>query len=229
MPRRPSQLELRLRTWGGPRKGAGRKPNGPQPGLPHGPRPEHRPYLPLHVTWRLRPHVWNLRAERCFQPLRRAFARGCDRFGFRLVHFTVQGNHIHIVAEAEDRRALSRGLKGLGVRAAKALNRVMGRKGRVLADRYYARPLTTPLAVRIGLVYVFRNAAKHAAQYGAPLPVGWPDPCSSAAWFDGWREPEGFAALRARAGPPCVAQARSWLLTAGWRRHGLIAAHELHG
>jgi hypothetical protein len=170
-----------------------------------------------------------MRAERCHGLLRRAFARGCDRFGFRLIHFTVQGNHIHMVVEAEDRRALSRGLQGLGIRAAKALNRVMGRKGAVLADRYHARLLTTPMAVRIGLLYVFRNAAKHAAEYGAPLPVGWPDPCSSAAWFDGWREPHAFAALRAHAGPPCVARACSWLLTRGWRRHGLIAAHELRG
>jgi hypothetical protein len=170
-----------------------------------------------------------MRAERCFQPLRRAFARGSDRFGFRLAHFTVQGNHIHLVAEAEDRQALARGLKGLGVRAARALNRVMGRKGQVIGDRYHARPLTTPMAVRIGLLYVFRNAAKHASEYGAPLPVGWPDPCSSAAWFDGWKDPGAFAALRARAGPPCVTRARSWLLDVGWRRHGLIAAHELRG
>jgi REP element-mobilizing transposase RayT len=225
----PRQLELTLRTWGGKRARAGRRPKGAQAGMPHATRPAHKPYNPLHVTWRVLPHVWNLRAHRCMQPLRRAFSKGCDRFGFRLIHFTVQGNHIHLLAEAEDARALARGLKGLGVRAAKALNRVMGRKGAVLADRYHARPIKTPLATRIGLLYVFRNAAKHAAEYGAPLPVGWPDPCSSAAWFDGWRDPPVFAALRARAGPPCVARARSWLLTAGWRRHGLIAAAELRG
>jgi REP element-mobilizing transposase RayT len=77
----------------------------------------------------LRPEVWNLRTHRCFRALRRALERGCARFGFRLIHFSVQGNYIHFVVEAPDQLALTRAVKGLEVRMARALNRVMHRKG----------------------------------------------------------------------------------------------------
>jgi putative transposase len=93
---------------------------------------------------RLREEVWNLRTHRCFRALRRAFARGCARFGFRLVHFSVQGNHVHMIVEAPDAESLGRAMKGLEVRMARALNRLMDRRGPVFADRYHARLITSP-------------------------------------------------------------------------------------
>jgi REP element-mobilizing transposase RayT len=218
------QEEFRFRSWGGPRKHAGRKPTGTRIGAMHRARPDHKPRFPVLANWTLLPHVWNLRAGRCFRVLRRAFGAGCDRGdAFRLVHFSVQGNHIHLLVEAQDKHALANGLRALGIRAARALNAVMGRRGRVLA-RYHARALETPREARDALVYVFHNQKKHALQYGKPLPRGYVDPCTSAAWFDGWKE--GVVLRRAEGTAP-VAAPRTWLMTAGWRRHGLISVDDM--
>jgi putative transposase len=113
------------------------------------------------VPLRRRRGVWNLRTRRCFSALERAFLAGGDRFGLRLIHYSVQGNHIHLLVEAAGKEALSRGMHGLGIRIARALNRVMRRKGVVLADHYHARILRTPTEVRRVRAYLRDNARKH--------------------------------------------------------------------
>jgi REP element-mobilizing transposase RayT len=84
---------------------------------------------------RVRRGLPSLRAHALFGRVRRALAQGRERFGFRLVHFSVQRDHLHLLVEAGDRRALSRGVQGLSVRIARAANGELGRKGRVFADR----------------------------------------------------------------------------------------------
>src|SRR4051812_26557076 len=96
----------------------------------------------------MRGHVWNLRSKRCFKRIEEAFWAACDRFGMRITHFTVQGNHIHLVVEADDQKCLSRGMQGLGIRIAKKLNKLMQRSGPVLGDRYFAHVLRTPSQIR---------------------------------------------------------------------------------
>jgi REP element-mobilizing transposase RayT len=239
-PGRRRRLALEFRSWGGRRRGAGRKPAGKRAGVSHLHREGPNPRRPVHVTLRLRADVWNLRSGRMFRALYNAFVGGKARFGFRLVHYSVQGNHVHIVAEAPDRRALSRGVQGLCVRIARRLNRVMGRRGKVFADRFHSRVLESPLEVRRVLSYVLGNAQRHAVRNGRRFIPGWVDPYSSAVWFDGWRGTHGvpmayvaFADPRAaplgprdpRAGPGAeceVATARGLMLRRGWRRHGLL-------
>jgi hypothetical protein len=135
-----------------------------------------------------------------------------DRFGFRLVHFSVQSNHLHLIAEARDRHALALGMQGLGVRIAKALNKLWSRRGSVFSDRYHARILRTPREVRNALCYVLNNARRHG------LALAGLDPFSSARWFDGWSGSEG---PRVGEYGPIVA-ARTWLARVGWQRHGRI-------
>jgi putative transposase len=173
--RKPKQLELRPRTWGGRREGAGR-PRRATSGVPHLTRPEHKQRFPLHVTWRIRREVGNLRTDKRFRRIQRAFRYGGDRFGLRLVEFSVQSNHVHLIVEAKDKRALSRGLQGLAIRVAKGVNRASNRRGRVLADRYHARALRTPTEVRHAIHYVLRNLQHHTHE--DPLYV---DPFSSMA------------------------------------------------
>jgi hypothetical protein len=132
-----------------------------------------------------------------------------------LVHFAVLSNHVHLIAEAEDGAALERGMRTLGVRLARRLNRSWRRSGRVLADRYHARALRTPREVRAALVYVLANARHHGARYS-----GYPEG-TSGPWFDGWR---GMAALALAHAP--VRAAETWLLCVGWRRWGLIRLDE---
>src|SRR5262245_54946013 len=169
MARRARQTGFVFRTWGGWRKGAGRKRKDgrPGPGMPHTTRPALARRFPVHVTWRMRRGVWNLRTRRCFSALGQALVAGGDRFGFRLVHYAVLRDHIHLLVEAQDERALSRGMKGLGVRVARALNRVMQCCGNVVQDRYHARILRTPTEVRHARNYLRTNARHHYGLVGA--------------------------------------------------------------
>jgi len=166
-----------------------------------------------------------LRVRPALRILWRCMAAGRDRFGFRLVQFSIQGNHVHLIAEAPDRRALARGMQGLAVRFAKNLNKGWGRAGTVFADRYHDRVLRTPREVRMALCYVLNNALHHG-QVFVREGVAVPDPCSSAPWFDGWL---GLLAPRAPPGLAPVVAARTWLVTIGWRRHGRIAVDEVPG
>lgn len=191
-----TQQELPFRQWGGRRPGAGRKRKSTLPKVAHRTRPRFRRGT-LHVTNRLRPEIWNVRSQRCFRALRRAFAGGCERFGFRLVHFSVQRNHVHAIVEAPDANSLGRAMKGLAVRMARALNKVIGRCGPVFADRYYARLLRSLREVSHAVEYVLENWRKHLAD-APPRALARFDPCCSASWYE--------------HAPPLVAPAEYWLL-----------------
>jgi hypothetical protein len=221
----PRQLDLPLpASWGGRRRGAGRKPKGERALVPHRPRASRSHREPLHVTMKLRRGLPRLRVRAAVAVLWACMARGRDLFGFRLCEFSIQGDHLHLIAEAADRRALARGVQGLAVRCARKLNRLWGRKGTVFADRYHDHVLRTPREVRNALCYVLNNARHHSAERRCGVsPPAAPDPFSSARWFDGYRPPPPTPPPFARC--PTVA-ARTWLLTTGWRRHGAIGLDE---
>ena len=214
---RPLQLSLPAPpAWGGARRGAGRKcAPGRRPGVPHRVRPWHVQAHPVHATLRAVRAIRCLRAGRVFPFVRRAIA-AASHADFRVVQYSVQDDPQQLIVEADDRRSLSRGLRGLAIRVARATNRALGRRGAVWADRYHARPLTTPRAVRHALVYVLMNFRKH---HGGARGL---DPCSSGQWFDGWRQAVAAKVL----GLSSVARARTWLASVGWRRHGLIGIDE---
>jgi len=229
--RRSKQLPRTLpapRRWGGRRAGAGRK-RGPKPRLRHTQREPFGRALPAHVTLRLRGDLPSLRETRVVREIERTFAAGCERRDFRLVHYSLQGNHAHLIVEARDREALGRGMMAIGARLARAVNRIANRSGRVLADRYHLRLLPTPKEVRNALRYVLLNSRRHAA---VALKVVRLDPASSARWFDGWKRGAAVTADAPSAAShelPVVARARTWLLAVGWRRHGLIDPADVPG
>jgi len=214
MIRAPIQLELRPRTWGGRRVGAGRKPSGRKVGVPHRTRPAHHARHPLHATLRAGRGLPSLRTDAVFPAVQRALAEG-SRGDFRVLQFSVQRDHVHLIVEAVDVRTLSRGLQGLAIRIAKRVNRVLGRHGRVWGDRFHARALRTPREVRNALVYVLQNWRKHV-----PGARGV-DERSSGTWFEGWRTP-----IRRIAGRRPIVSPRTWLAAVGWRRLGLIHPDE---
>ena len=201
--------------------------------MPHGRREHFGTPLPAHVTLRMRADVPSLRSVPIVHEIERTFSRGCARKGFRLVHYSLQTNHAHLVVEARDRDALGRGMKAIGARLARAVNRVAGRSGPVLADRYHLRLLPTPKEVRNALRSVLLNARRHAtaAKVKTRLAVRL-DPASSAQWFDGWKRKSNVSADVAPAAShehAPIARARTWLLTVGWRRHGLLDPAEVPG
>jgi REP element-mobilizing transposase RayT len=213
-----------MNTWGGKRAGAGRKPSRSQPGATHQKRPEFSPHHPLHVTLKVLPGIENLRTRRCYRVIEGAFLKGCKKDSFRLIHFSVMKNHIHIIAEASDAQALSRGMKGLAIRIARGLNRVLSLKGKVFAYRYHARILRTPTEVNHCLRYVLNNYRRHNP--GWRFDKGWIDPCSSGRFFSGW---SGRTFPLARKGPWPVAPAEGWLLKTGWKHLGLIDINKRPG
>ena len=115
-----------------------------------------------------------------------SLAEARDRFGLRVIEFSVLGDHLHpLLVEADSKEALSRGMKGLCVRLAKALNTVMSRRGSVFADHYHSRVLGSPTEVVKALAYVLGNAKHHYGQEG-------PDRFSSSSYDP----PRGGAASR---------------------------------
>jgi hypothetical protein len=176
------------------------------------------------VTIKVRADVPSLRTVRLVREIERTFAVACEREDFRLVHYSLQGNHAHLIVEADNERALGRGMKALGARVARAVNSIFSRSGPVVADRYHVRVLRTPREVRNALAYVLLNARRHAAKAGRTLSraVGI-DPASSGRWFDGWRN----GITPALSAP--VAAPRSWLLAIGWRGRGLLSPDEIPG
>jgi hypothetical protein len=205
--------------------------------MAHGSREVFSTTTPAHVTLRLMPELVSLRTKKLVRALERTFVAGCDRSEFRLVHYSLLGNHAHLIVEARDQHALGRGMMAIGSRLALAVNRVMERKrGRVVADRYHARLLRTPREVRNALRYVLLNARHHAAVAARKARQAVEvvlDPASSAKWFDGWKAgvatKEGAEGSAAGRGPRPVARARTWLLTTGWRRHGLLDPSDVPG
>jgi REP element-mobilizing transposase RayT len=217
---------LEFKSWGGARKGAGRKREAERARVAHSKRPALKPSHPTHVTLRIEAGLENLRNRRECETVRNALVAGADRFGMRLVEFAVLSNHMHLVCEAADEQALARGMKGLFVRIARALNRLWNRVGSVFSDRYHVHVLKTPREVRHALNYVLHNAARHGARLGGP------DPCSSGPWFDGWRHDLGLRrsapdwrhdlGFRRVAPASPLPRALMWLLSVGWRRHGAL-------
>ncbi len=204
-----------VKTRGGARAGAGRKPR--RAGLrhtPHRSRPVHRAAHPVHVT--LRAQLRSLRSQ-FVAPTVLGALRASNRADFRIVHHSVQANHLHLLVEAHSARALSSGMRGLAVRLARQVNRLLFRRGRFWADRWHGNELTSPRQVRNALVYVLQNHAKHSRVPRTAL-----DPLSSAAAFDGF---VSSRASPAHAGP--FVTASTWLLRVGWKRHGLIRHNEV--
>jgi REP element-mobilizing transposase RayT len=178
--RTPKQIEMKLPTWGGKRAGAGRKPKKGKAGVSHLARRRFSRSQPAHVTMSTLPGVGFLRAWSLFQAITGALRDSRERFGLRVVHFSVQGNHLHLLVEAEGAESLSRGVQGLAVRIARALNRVASRRGKVFADRYHAHVLGSRREVANALMYILENFRHHLREDVAPRGT---DPCSSAAWL----------------------------------------------
>lgn len=176
MPRRsalPAQQSLALPQRGGRRAGAGRPAAREHAALPHAAREEVRAGQPVHVTLRFTDAVWNLRSERSFVVVHGALTAARTRRDTRITHFSIQGNHVHLIVEAAGTAALSNAVRSLSIRLAKRLNRMMGRQGPVFEDRFHAHVLRTPAEVRNALRYVVGNFASHAARRDERVREGW--------------------------------------------------------
>jgi REP element-mobilizing transposase RayT len=236
--KRHHQQALVFKTWGGKRRGAGRPPRARRSSEPHKKRETFRATEPLHVNIRVERDVGRLRKRHMYKALREATIVVTKHEDFRIVHLSIQSNHVHFVVEAQHKTALAKGMQGFQISAARHINRAItermgkARRGRVFSDRYHARVLKTPKTVRNALAYVLNNWRRHQ-EHRAAWTSGWAmDPFSSAIQFDGWKQME--RELVYRKPPPTylpliVWLPKTWLLREGWRRHGLISLDEVPG
>ena len=239
--RHPESEQLLLfKKRGGKRRGAGRKPKGRRAGSPHGARPEFNARHPVHVVLRVVGAVGSLRRRFTYRAIREATLTTARREDFRIVHVSIQRTHVHLLVEADGKRALASGMQGFQISAAKHLNAAISkgkpgprRRGTVFPDRYHAEVITSPTQARHTLSYVLGNWRKHQedrAQLVSDWKIDW---FSTAAMFPGWAEykpyeEEPFLWRGVETYDPLVVyQPRTWLLREGWRKSGPISCHEV--
>ncbi len=178
--------DLRMKTGrGGPRPGAGR-PAAKRPIVHHVRRDEVSEREPAHVTIRVLEDVPSMRRKPLLRVFQRSLREVRGRKDFRVVEYSVQTDHVHLIVEAADKDALASGMKAVASRLARAVHRVHARSGRVLAGRYHVRALTSPKEVRNAIAYVLLNARKHWRQRTGQAPPVRIDAASSGRLFRGW-------------------------------------------
>jgi REP element-mobilizing transposase RayT len=180
----------------------------------HRTRAVHKWWNPLHVTMRAKRGLPSFREQMLYPAFERA-VRTTHRDDFRIVEFSVQDDHLHLIVEAYDNDALARGMKSFSVRANRLFNAAHGRgRGKVWGDRYHRRDLTSARQVRNAIVYCLNNYKKHRGITSGAMRI---DPCSSARWFDGWS-----SIRNADDGPRPTEKAGTVLLKTAWQKYGFI-------
>jgi len=211
---------------GGRREGAGRKKS-VRRGGPHRVRPELSARHPVHVVLRMNGGT-ELRQSKAYHAVRIALRALLDETEYRVVHLSIQNNHLHLLIEAQNKRALQRCMQRFTIRAARTLQAAFGWSGKIFPWRYHATQITTPRQARNTLAYVLNNWRRHRedAVNATTMKASF-DPYSSGISFDGWiGAPQfatpGYELLDVR--PPSTA-----LLRSDWKRWGLIDLFERPG
>ncbi len=223
---KPKRRRTSKNNHGGARPGAGRPPKGEFAGHPHKGREAFRSKTPLHVVMRVVRAAGNLRRPPIHEAVRNALTTAGKHEDCRVVHLSIQRDHIHLLVEADDREALARGMRAFQISLAKRINRAVSspsksrRRGQIFTDRYESFVLENPRAVRDALVYVLNAWRK----FEKPGPKAL-DPYSSALAFDGWKDPITDADTSELA-PLVLWPARTSLLTTAWRAGGKIGRAE---
>jgi putative transposase len=224
------QQQFHFRTHGGARAGAGRPAAGVR-AIHHDKRIRVVASQPIHVTCRVLANVGNLRRDVVLAALRSATIVVGRHEDLRIVHASIQRTHIHLVVEAASGVALSRGMSSFMISAARGINRAIRASGGRVFDRYHARTLSTPREVRNCVAYVLNNWRHHGEDRKSSTARWLVDKYATAIAFDGWKQlgrgrrfatPSGYSSL-------VVWQPRTWLLSTGWLRHGLVGFDEVPG
>ena len=202
---------------GGPRKGAGRKRSGRRCD-PKRAREKFDRLTAVHVTLRVSDEVRSLRSRAFIAEIRTSLLALKERVNFRLLHYSFQSDHVHLIVEAENHEALGRGMKAVSCRIARAAHRVFEISGKVLRGPYHAHLLRSAAEAHRAIAYVLLNIRKHMSQKHRQAPFVKIDEASSARWFEGFSR----QLPAQRAGECEVSRPRSWLLSKGWRRYGSI-------
>lgn len=235
--KRRRHVQQPLFRRGGKRRGAGRKPGGRRAREGHDARPDFKPYHALHVVTRVAPAVGNLRRRTMYKALRAASITAALRERFRIVHISLQRDHVHLLAEAENKAALARGMQGFLISAARNIQAALGTggvraRGKVFVDRYHLTVVTSPTQARHAISYVLSNWRHHKEDQRGLARTWLVDPFSSAISFPDWVEladQPWMWPIRETYDPLMVRRPQGWLLREGWKLAGLISARDVPG
>ena len=251
-------MTFAIKTRGGIRPGAGRKktllgqPN-------HIAREKVTARTPVHITLKLDTRLFG-KPDRVrgaeFSSLRHRdylvmFAdavRGAKNSGLRVQHYSIQKNHIHLIAEADSASAFQKGMQSLTISLGKRLrNRLQLTNGKIFLGRYHAHVLKTPTEVKSALLYVLQNTSRHwekarqenfavgnSGSEVSKTKVIIQDPFSSVQSFASpsklfgamaeTREAKKYFAgrrhLTQESAGDFLSAPKSWLLANGWTRRG---------
>jgi REP element-mobilizing transposase RayT len=199
----------------------------------------------VHVTLRVHGDLGNLRKRHMYKALREATItvalrelNSKETGAFRIVHISIQHDHVHLLVEADHQQALSRGMQSFQISAAKHLNaavsigRVVRRRGTVFPDRFHEEIISCPRQARNALSYVLNNWRKHREDRPAHAKAWRVDPFSTGVQFPGWKEREHEIFMwkwRATYAPLVVYLPKTWLLQEGWSLSGPIRYTEIPG
>ena len=187
--------------------------------MPHETRAVHDEKHPVHVTIRRVALGPSFRTQLVCGAIRKVIAAAKSK-GVRVVHYSVQENHIHLMAEAKSAADLSSQMRTLFSRIAFAVNEVAKRRGRLFRDRHHRHALKTPREVRNALVYILFNDRKHSAQSTANASTApTVDRCSSVYWMHDWApsdKPPAGGILPLADAP--TSRPQTWLARWGWHR-----------
>ena len=219
-----------MASWGGKRPGAGRKRSEENARDPkHVRRPALSAKHPVHVVMRVGWWCDRLRNGRAYGVVRRVLLAMLDDESFRVCHLSIQHNHIHLIVEALDEKALSRGVQRFKTKAARGFNALAGVEGKVFPHRYHATQIRTARHARSAIAYVLNNWRRHRedrkSEDGLCAQL---DRFASGITFDGWQGSPRWL-VPDDYDPLPVAPPRTWLLSTGWREYGEIDAFERPG
>lgn len=186
---------------------------------------------------RVVPEVGSLRRRDMYKAVRNASLAAARSERFRIVHISLQRSHVHMLVEAEHKRALAQGMQGFQISAVKHINAALGdgtgpRRGKVFSDRYHLTVITSPTQARHAISYVLGNWRHHGEDRGELSKTWLVDPFSSAIQFPGWLERQDdpwMWPMRQGYDPLIVFRPQSWLLAEGWKKAGTISYREVPG
>lgn len=139
---------------GGRRPGSGRKRIHSK-GVSHRERETINHKTPLHINFK---YKITIRSENFKKILERAIGNALQK-DLLITHYTIQSNHVHLIAEAPDNKSLSRGMKSLTRTIVKLLN-----KGSIQIERYHLHVLKSQAETNNALEYVLLNDIKHTGR-----------------------------------------------------------------
>lgn len=197
------QIELNLfrGCWGGRRPNSGRRRKKSQ-GVSHSVREKVQDRTPLHINFKFKTRIRN---KDSLRTLKRAI-KNAGSHGLRVIHYSMQSNHIHLIIESANNEILTRGMRSLTITFAKGL-----KKGSIQIERYHLHVLKSLRETKNAVHYVLFNEQKHAN-----LKTAYIDEYSSLGLVADLKKiskESGFSiVLRRIRELPVLFEPKSWLL-----------------